>query len=192
MSYPNYVKYNNYKNCCKPIGVQGAQGADGPRGLIGPIGPQGAQGATGSVSGSVSYGELTKISGTTTTTLANQYYGIIDASFGLHSGITFTDGSGGIFPSIGSPDTLNTTTSGGVYQAVVNLSIEVDVSANITAAISRNGTVISDTEVQRFFQNTPTNSSGSFSITTLIDASLNDTFGIIIQSDVSNNIINNQ
>jgi hypothetical protein len=41
MAYPNYQSYNQYLNCCKPVGLNGATGPTGPRGLVGPIGPTG-------------------------------------------------------------------------------------------------------------------------------------------------------
>ena len=47
MSYPSYVNYLKYKNCCRPIGDTGASGPIGPAGPAGPTGATGSSGATG-------------------------------------------------------------------------------------------------------------------------------------------------
>jgi hypothetical protein len=115
----------------------------------------------------------------------NTWYNWADPSinFGLNNGITFTQGVSGELDVSNSkvPTSLDTTTSGGVYKAIAVFSISVSTGADIRVCLSQNGIPVADTDVTRSFQNT--NSSGAFSITTLIDASLNDRFGIIIQTD---------
>ena len=199
MSYPNYAKYNQYKNCCKPIGAQGAtglqgaqgatglQGAQGATGATGATGAQGATGAAGFVSGSVSYGEMTEFGAATpdiSMSLVNTWYvwASTDISFGLHDGVTFNIGAPGDL-SNNDPTSLQTDVSG-VYQAVVNFSIQVSKGNSIIkSCLTRNTVPIPDTDVRRKFAST--GSSGAFSITTLIDADVGDKFGIIMQSDVA-------
>jgi hypothetical protein len=47
MSYANYSGYNQWLNCCKPVGLNGDTGPTGPRGAVGTAGPRGYTGSTG-------------------------------------------------------------------------------------------------------------------------------------------------
>lgn len=72
MSYSNYESYNQWLNCCKPVGLNGATGPTGPRGLIGPAGgPTGPQGSTGPTGPNGASGELLFTEGTNIASSAN-------------------------------------------------------------------------------------------------------------------------
>jgi len=47
MSYANYSGFNQWLNCCKPVGLNGATGTTGPRGAVGTSGARGFTGPTG-------------------------------------------------------------------------------------------------------------------------------------------------
>ena len=65
MAYPNYENYNQWLNCCKPVGLNGATGPTGPRGLIGPAGgPTGPTGPAGPTGPNGASGELLFTQGT--------------------------------------------------------------------------------------------------------------------------------
>jgi hypothetical protein len=103
-------------------------------------------------------------------------------NFGLNDGVTFNKGEPGDL-SFNEPASLQTDVSG-VYQAVVNFSIQVtNANSIIKSCLTRNNVPIPDTDVRRNFPSV--NSSGAFSITTLLDADVGDRFGIIMQSDVA-------
>ena len=53
MSYANYSGYNQWLNCCKPVGLNGTTGTTGPQGAVGTSGARGFTGPTGPVGVSV-------------------------------------------------------------------------------------------------------------------------------------------
>lgn len=129
---------------------------------------------------SAEYGEVVDPGGTSIT-LALTYVGFNTGAVGELSGMTFSAGAGN------DPDTL-APNSDGVYQLVASFSISSqEANRNITAAVSVNGTIDTDTEVHRSF--TASGSSGSFSITKLLDLTAGDEVGIEIKTNTTPNTI---
>ena len=87
MSYANYDLYNQYLNCCKPVGLNGPTGPTGPRGLLGPIGPTGPNGTAGEII-------LTQGTNIPSATNINNYSLSSDASYYQITGTTASTISG--------------------------------------------------------------------------------------------------
>ena len=122
----------------------------------------------------VAYGEVVDDGGTSIS-LATTYVGFNTGVVGEISNMTFTAGTGSD-PDVLAPD------EDGTYQLVASFSVSSqDANRSITAAVSINGTIDTDTEVDRSFQST--NSSGSFSITKLLDLTAGDEVGIEIKTN---------
>ena len=132
--------------------------------------------------GSVSpqtFGEIVD-SGGTTQALTATFSGFNTGGVGQISNMTFASGVGS------DPDTLSPDTDG-TYQAVATFSISSQ-SANrlVTAALSENGVILSDTEVSQGFTNAL--DQGSFAITQLLNLSAGDEIGIQLKSDSNTTI----
>ncbi len=122
------------------------------------------------------YGEVVD-GGGTTFVLATSYAGFNTGAVGEISNMTFTAGAG-TDPDLLSPDET------GTYQLVASFSVSSqNANRTITAAVSVNGTVDTNTEVQRSFSST--NSSGSFSITQLLSLTAGDEVGIEVKTDTA-------
>lgn len=127
----------------------------------------------------VAYGEVVD-SGGTSISLSTSYTGFNTGNVGQITNMTFTAGTGSD-PDVISPD------EDGTYQLVASFSVaSQDANRNITAAVSVNGTIDTDTEVERYFQST--GSSGSFSITKLFNLTAGDEVGIELKSNSSSTI----
>ena len=128
----------------------------------------------------VAYGEVVD-SGGTSISLSTTYIGFNTGDVGEISNMTFTAGAGND-PDVLAPD------EDGTYQLVASFSISSqEANRTITAAVSVNGTIDTDTEVNRSFQST--GSSGSFSITKLLDLTAGDEVGIEIKTNTTPNTI---
>ena len=110
MSYPNYAKFNQYKNCCKPIGAQGLQGTQGATGLQGAQGATGLQGAQGDTGATGAQGD-TGATGAQGDTGATGAQGATGAD-GTHTGAQGAAGTQGATPA--NRD-VNMTLIGGTY-----------------------------------------------------------------------------
>jgi hypothetical protein len=119
-------------------------------------------------------------SGGTTQALIVTYTGFNTGGVGQITNMTFAAGAGS------DPDTLSPDTDG-TYQAIVTFSISSQ-SANkiVTAALSKNGVVDTDTEVSRDFD--VASSAGAFAITKLLNLSAGDEIGVEIKSDSNTTI----
>jgi len=128
----------------------------------------------------VAYGEVVDAGGTSIS-LSTSYTGFNTGDVGEISNMTFTAGTGSD-PDVLSPD------EDGTYQVVAAFSVSSqEANRSITAAVSVNGTIDTDTEVVRSFQST--GSSGSFSITKLLDLTAGDEVGIEIKTNTTPNAI---
>ena len=125
------------------------------------------------------FGEIVD-SGGTTQALTAVYTGWNTGAVGQITNMTFAAGAGT------DPDTLSPDTDG-TYQAIVTFSISSQ-GANrvVTAALSKNGTIDTLTEVERKF--TSAGSSGSFAITKLLNLSAGDDIGVEIKADGADTI----
>ena len=125
------------------------------------------------------FGEIVD-SGGTTQALTITYTGFNTGGVGQITNMTFAAGAGS------DPDTLSPDTDG-TYQAIVTFSISSQ-SANkiVTAALSKNGVVDTDTEVSRDFD--VASSAGAFALTKLLNLSAGDEIGVEIKSDSNTTI----
>ena len=143
-------------------GIQGATGATGLQGIQGATGPTGADsnvtgptGPAGAVTGSTAYGEFNDRE-TPSSTLS------LTVSGGFS---TWTTGTAGVSRQVTLTTSPNTFTiiEDGDYKLSCSFSVS-SLSANtvISAAIFVDGVIVSNSRVERSFQNT--NASGAFSI----------------------------
>lgn len=125
------------------------------------------------------FGEIIDAGGTTQALTAT-YSGFNTGGVGQITNMTFASGAGS------DPDTLSPDTDG-TYQAVATFSVSSQ-SANrvVTAALSKNGVIDTDTEVSRDFSST--GSSGAFAITKLLNLSAGDEIGVELKSDSNTTI----
>ena len=124
------------------------------------------------------FGEI--VDSISTQALTAVYTGWNTGAVGQITNMTFAAGAGT------DPDTLSPDTDG-TYQAIVTFSISSQ-GANrvVTAALSKNGTIDTLTEVERKF--IAAGASGSFSITKLLNLSAGDDIGVEIKADGADTI----
>jgi hypothetical protein len=158
-------------------GATGAQGDQGAQGAQGDIGTTGAQGAAGSVSGGVAYGEIFEVGGAPVT-VGTAYQGWNTGTVGEINEMVFVPGG-----STGAnADALRVNTGfGGVYQIQASYTLQVGSNTNITIAVFLQGVEIATTTTSREFSN---NSTGSFSITDLIEVEAGQEVDIRLKSSV--------
>ena len=159
-------------------GPQGSQGATGFTGSTGATGVQGPQGATGFVSGSVAYSEIhDAFNPASTLNLTPTFIGWNTGAFGETNQVTNVSGAGPV------GDKFKIIESG-VYQFVGSFAIESDTNnSEITAAIFVNGVEVVLTTTTRSFGSN--NTTGSFTITDLLDLNTNDEVEVKFKADQS-------
>ena len=186
-----------------PQGEKGDQGAKGdqgdastvagPQGEQGEKGDQGDKGEPGALGGAVAYSEIHDAFVTPSTlNLTTSFTGWNTGGFGETNNVTNVSGSG---PTGDSFEIIES----GVYQFVGSFAIQSSVNnSEITAAIFINGVEDTDTTTTRSFGSN--NTSGSFTITDLLDLTVGDVVDIRFKSDqaltmtiinISTNIVKN-
>lgn len=163
-----------------PVGPTGPVGPQGIQGITGDTGPTGATGAPGVVTGNTCYGEIYQTSDGTIS-LTTSYIGWNTGVAGNSLTTGFTAGTGSI------PDSVDIQVAG-VYQIVASFSIQSN-TANRDArfGISVDGIVDSSTETDRHFQSS--GSSGSFTITRLLDLTIGQKIGIQMKTIAESAVI---
>ena len=157
-------------------GSDGIQGAQGAAGAAGSDGSDGAQGAAGSVSGGVAYGEIFEVGGSAIN-VGTSYQGWNTATLGEINEMSFTPGGN----TGGNADSLRANTGfGGVYQIQASYTLTVGSNATVTMAVFLDGVEVPTTTTSRAFSN---NSTGSFSITDLVQIEAGSEVDIRLRSD---------
>jgi len=157
-------------------GPQGDKGDVGAKGDAGTSGTSGAKGEPGALGGAVAYSEIHDAFVTPSTlNLTTSFTGWNTGGFGETNNVTHTSGSGP------DPDQFEIIETG-VYQFVGSFAIQSSVNnSEITAAIFINGVEDTDTTTTRSFGSN--NTSGSFTITDLLDLTAGDVVDIRFKSD---------
>jgi hypothetical protein len=159
-------------------GSTGLTGGDGPTGARGDKGDVGDKGEPGALGGAVAYSELHDAFVTPSTlNLNTSFTGWNTGGFGETNNVTNVSGSG---PAGDSFEIIES----GVYQFVGSFAIQSSVNnSEITAAIFINGVEDTDTTTTRSFGSN--NTSGSFTITDLLDLTAGDVVDIRFKSNQS-------
>ena len=173
---------NTYKISYTDVGVKGEPGStgltggDGPTGARGDKGDAGDKGEPGALGGAVAYSEIHDAFVTPSTlNLTTSFTGWNTGGFGETNNVTNVSGSGP------NPDQFEIIETG-VYQFVGSFAIQSSVNnSEITAAIFINGVEDTDTTTTRSFGSN--NTSGSFTITDLLDLTAGDVVDIRFKSD---------